>query len=467
MTLLSYEHRAPSRWGGRLERLLLAMVVVGVVSAGVRWLTDESPSQNASSGTASSPAASSPQEVAIQLEARAAKDPDNPAVWQQLAAVYVERGAQTLDPSFYGRATAAAERAGSLDPEAAATLGAQAAVAASLHRFADAATFAERALVVDPFDPGAMAVLVDAQIELGRYDDAERTLQTFADRKPGAPVLSRVSYLRELHGDLDGAIAAMTEARQAAAGAGSYQRATLAAYDGDLLWGSGRLVDAARAYDDALALEPRHPVATVGRARALAAGGDFEAATALLADFVDRTPVPAAALLLGELQAAAGDLSGAETSFALVAAMSKLQADAGVDVDIDLALFEADHSPVTPAVVATVRQAAAARPTVHASDALAWTLYRAGDIVGARGEIDAALRLGSREPLLRFHAAAILHAAGDDGAAREHLQFVASRNPWFSVGLQPEARALAGQLGVEWPARPAPLVDAEREGAVR
>ena len=62
-------------------------------------------------------------------------------------------------------------------------------------------------------------MLVDANIELGRYDDAAADLQKLLDRKPGVAALSRVSYLRELHGDVDGALSALRDAQNAASGA--------------------------------------------------------------------------------------------------------------------------------------------------------------------------------------------------------------------------------------------------------
>lgn len=438
-------------WGRHLERLLWAMVAVAIVGIGVQRFTRDD-AATAGGGAAGAPAPESLADTATELELKTQRDPDNATTWQQLTQVYVQRAAQTLDPGYFGRAAAAADRASSLAPDDSGTLAAQAAVAAALHRFSDAAALAARAVESDGYNSAAFGVLVDAEVELGRYDDAARTLQTFAMRKPGAPVLSRVSYLRELHGDFAGAKAAMAEARQAVAGAGAFQQATLAAYDGDLRWGHGDRGGAAAAYDDALRLEPKHPIATVGHARVLAVDGRTDEAIALLATFVERTPVPAAATLLGELQEAAGDAAAAAQSFDTVRALAQLQAAAGVDVDLDLALFEADHSPSTPELVARARQAVVDRPTVYGADALAWTLYRAGDIAGARASVDAALRLGTLDPLLHFHAAAILDAAGDPTAARDHLQQVVDRNPWFSVGLQSEARALAAKLGVAWPA---------------
>ena len=52
-------------------------------------------------------------------------------------------------------------------------------------------------------------VIVDAQVELGRYGDAQRTLQELIDLRPTLASYARVSYFRELHGDLAGAMQAM------------------------------------------------------------------------------------------------------------------------------------------------------------------------------------------------------------------------------------------------------------------
>ena len=442
-------HRPKRRWGVHLGRLLYALLAVAIVSTLYSRFAGDDPT---ALPTAAAPAAAKTlEQSATELEVKASRDPGNATTWQQLTQVYVQRAAQTLDPRFYGRAESALATARDLAPDDSGTLGASAALSASLHHFADAERDAASAVAVDPYDSAAMAVLVDAQVELGRYDDAERSLQAFANRKPGAPVLSRVSYLRELHGDAAGARAAMAEARQAAAGAGSFQRATLAAYDGDLLLSQGDTDGASTAYDEALSLEPRHPIATVGHARVLAATGKADEAIALLATFVERTPVPAAATLLGELQERAGQADDARQSYDVVRALTALQADAGVDVDLDLVLFDADHSTPSPESVAKARAAFVDRPTVHGADALAWTLYRAGDVGGARDLLTRSLALGSADPLLHFHAAAILDAAGDRESARNHLQRVIDTNPQFSFALQDEAVGLASRLGLVWP----------------
>ncbi|MFN2450656.1 MAG: hypothetical protein ABR508_12865, partial [Candidatus Baltobacteraceae bacterium] len=46
--------------------------------------------------------------------------------------------------------------------------------------------------------------------ELGRYEQARRSLQRMIDMRPNLASYARVSYYRELHGDLDGALQAMS-----------------------------------------------------------------------------------------------------------------------------------------------------------------------------------------------------------------------------------------------------------------
>ncbi|HMJ79101.1 MAG TPA: hypothetical protein VK507_24155, partial [Iamia sp.] len=91
-------------------------------------------------------------------------------------------------------------------------------------------------------------------------------------------------------------------------------------------------------------------------------------------------------------------------------------------------------------------------------DALAWNLFRAGSIDSAVDEAELALATGSEDPAIRFHAAAIAHAAGDDDAAREHLEIVLGGNPRFSAALVEDVAALASDLGLLLPAAAATSV---------
>ena len=92
------------------------------------------------------------------------------------------------------------------------------------HDFRAGLRYGERARAAAPGVVKPYGVIVDAQVELGRYDAAERTLQRMVDLKPNLDSYARVSYFRELHGDLPGAI----EAMRLAASAGGDARENLA-----------------------------------------------------------------------------------------------------------------------------------------------------------------------------------------------------------------------------------------------
>ena len=86
------------------------------------------------------------------------------------------------------------------------------------------------------------------------------------DRKPNLAGYARVSYLRELHGDLTGAVEAMRLA-VAAGGPAAENVAYVGALLGELERRRGRRAAARRAFQQALARRPGHPGAEAGLAR--------------------------------------------------------------------------------------------------------------------------------------------------------------------------------------------------------
>jgi tetratricopeptide (TPR) repeat protein len=382
---------------------------------------------------AAAPASGTADGVA-ELEARTQRDPADAAAWQQLAVAYVRRAATVGDPSYYGLSAQALARAEDLAPDDAATAVARGTLELSRHEFADALESGQRALAQRPDDRDALAVVVDAQVELGRYDEAAATLQRLVDVRPTLSALARVSYLRELMGDVPGAVTAMQQA--VAAGGGPAETATVVTFLGDLYWNSGRVEAAADEYARALRLAPGLVAAELGTARVEIARGERDAAVARLAALVERSPTPAAATLLGDLT---GDDALARTTYAL-------QEAAGGVVDLEAALFEADHGD--PATALRRAEAAyGARRTIFTADALAWALHSAGRDADAVPYAEEALRLGTADALLHYHAAEIAAAVGDTTRARTEVAAALATNPHFDVVHAPAARALATRLG--------------------
>ena len=351
---------------------------------------------------------------------------------------------ETADPSLYDRADAAFVKAAALIPDDDLITVGRAQLAASRHEFADALRLARQALGHLPGFEDAILIEVDALVELGRYDEAFRTIETQAARDPDLPTLSRLSYARELRGDMPGAIKAM----QDAIGAGTPTpegAAYVTALLGDLYARTGN-VDAARdAYERALALVPSHPPSLIGMGRLALRAGDMSTGIDHLQQAVDVLPLPEAVVLLGEAQQVAGDEEAAESSFALVRAELQLAQASNVVVDLELARFEADHGDASRSLE-LANATWNVRPTVFAADAVGWALHRIGRDTEARNWSTKGLRLGTRDPLLHFHAGAIDAALGDVKAARRELELALQLDPAFSPTGAREARELLDRL---------------------
>src|SRR5437016_72791 len=69
-----------------------------------------------------------------------------------------------------------------------------------------------RAVASNRYRSAAYGVVGDAYTELGRYEEAVAAFQRMVDTRPDQTSFARVSYARELHGDLPGAIEAMQSA---------------------------------------------------------------------------------------------------------------------------------------------------------------------------------------------------------------------------------------------------------------
>ena len=311
------------------------------------------------------PATDTGAEIArLQAAVRAAPRDAAPRV--ELAGAYLQRARETGDYGFYARADGLLREALSLRPGDPGALVVSASLALSRHDFSRGLALARRARAAQPEALAAYPALVDALVELGRFGAAERTLQQMIDAKPTLAGYARVSYLRELHGDLDGAVAAMRRAiaaggpvrgeRRRRAVAARRARARARAPGG----GAHRLPDRARR--GARATRRRRPASR----RLAAASGDLDGAVRRWRALAERLPLPEYVIGHGEALLAAGERGAARRELALVGAEQRLSG--GVNVDAELAVFEADHGNREQAVALARRawrgaRRASARPT--------------------------------------------------------------------------------------------------------
>jgi tetratricopeptide (TPR) repeat protein len=398
------------------------------------------------SPTVVSPAPTSPTQAEIdRLTVAITANPADEMSQVDLGFALLQRIRETADPSLYAPAEVAFEAARALTPEDALVYVGIGGLQLGKHQFANALVSGRKAAMLSPTLASARAVIVDALVELGRYDQADEAAGEMLALRSDLTTLSRVSYLAELRGKLDVALAAMRLAAKSP-GLAPENTAFADALLGNLLVYSGDAAAGADAYRAALSIVPNHAPSIAGEARLAVGAGNLDDAITLFQRAADIVPLPEYVIALGDAQTAAGLTAEAAHSYALAKAEIQLFQATGVVVDLDLALFEADHGDPGRALE-FAQVAYKATPTVRAADALAWALHRLGRDHEAKMHSDEALRLGSIDPVLRYHAGAIEAALGDATNARRDLELALGTDPGFSATGSAEARRLLAALG--------------------
>jgi tetratricopeptide (TPR) repeat protein len=181
----------------------------------------------------------------------------------------------------------------------------------------------------------------------------------------------------------------------------------------------GHLVEAEREFDLALENFPTYHVALAAKGRARAETGDLEGAASYYRKSLDRVPLPDTAIVLGDVLTKLGRGAEAARCYALAEAAERAGGDS--TYSRQLALFWADRGERLEEAVAIVRREREARSDIYTCDALAWCLFKAGDLEGARRAISEALRLGTRDAQIFYHAGMISEALGERSEAKRYL----------------------------------------------
>ena len=363
--------------------------------------------------------------------------PASVAALDRLAALELRSYRATHAAETLEAARAAADRALALAPRDFDARRFRAAANLVEHRFSDVERDASALHAERPADADVLGMIADAQMESGRYPEALATIQEMVNRRPGLPAYSRVSYAREIHGDLAGALSAMDMAIAAGDPADPEATAWCLARSGLLCRKLGRTGEAAERFEHARSLYPRSPYAWEGIGWTARARGDFASAQRAFRKAFEIVPWPQYAVELRETAEAAGRADAVRRWDAVLAAIERMSDAAGLFNRV-LALWEADHGDPARAV-AMAEAELAARKDVYGWDAYAWALYRRGRISEAAGAERQALARGTQDPLLDAHAGLIFAAAGD-GEASGRLENAVARAASLPGDLAAEAK---------------------------
>ena len=383
---------------------------------------------------------------AIELfEARVAARPDDEVALLGLAELYERKAHEDGDLDAYARAEATYRKALAVRPNQQRAMLGLAGVLCDRHKFAEGLAMAEALLKSDPDLFEAIQIVGDADLEIGRYDQAEAAYQKLLDLRPVSPAaIARKAHLAELHGRVDEAVALLGRARELAMSGGE-SKAEVAWYAvrlGDLAAARGRLDEAEAEYRHVPeGVDPFHD-ATFGLGRIAEARGDLEAALVKYREAVAIGPDLAMLAALGDLLAKLGRIGPSEAAFDQI----KSEATAHPELVRGLIQFRLDHDRDLPEALRAARREVQGRKDIQGLDLLAWALHKNGRDGEAARAMTKALALGTRDHRLRTHAGLIALANHDPEAARAQLRLASEINPEAAGPLADAARAALDEL---------------------
>lgn len=378
---------------------------------------------------------------------RAHRDPTGALDLAHVGALYLARGRETGDPRDALQAEAAARRSLHNRPER--NLQAAQILESSLmaqHRFAEALQLARAARAAEPENPVLRATVGEIQMELGQYDSAR---VAFADLRmtPGdLAIPPRLARWAEIEGQPERARALLHATLVGALRTPGMPREQLAWYwlrVGDVEMRTGHPRAADSAYQAGLAVHPRDYRLLSALAHSAALQQHWRAAVDYGEQTIGETLDPAALGVLSDAYAALGDTAkGAEYAHVLDVAVLR-QPGA---YHRAWSLFLLDHDRHRAIVARKIREELRTRHDVYAYDLLAWSLHKQGRDAEAATAMTSALREGTQDAQLFYHAGMIERALGHADAARQHLERALATNPYFGPTQPAEARAALAAL---------------------
>ncbi|MCA9068220.1 MAG: tetratricopeptide repeat protein [Planctomycetaceae bacterium] len=394
----------------------------------------------------------SPDETIQFFETKVNASPKNTFLLTKLGQAYLFSARQTGNESHYGEAEKVFHQVLKLKPESVAVRAQLAAVFMAQHRFREALKMSQEVYRKDAKYTLALANIGDAFLELGQYDEAERSFQELKKKTPaGLPeVLARLARIAELRGRTKEALQHLNEALEQEQ-ANKPHSPEIAWYHfrlGEVYFGCGQIENANKHLEASLKLRKDYVGALLALGQVRAAQGRYREAADLYEKAVAQKPDFDLIGDMGTLYGLAGNSSKAkqleEKAISLVPEAKKIETEAR-----HLALFLADREIQLDLALESAQKELKVREDVFAYDVLAWVLFKSGQTQAAWDASEKALRIGTRDANFHFHAGLIARKLGRLDKARMHLEKALEINPHFGFTNANDTRKALTELKSE------------------
>ncbi len=373
------------------------------------------------------------------------QNPQDYKAMLNLSQAYIQEGRTTGDHGYYDKAALELlDEVIKNEPQNFDALCCKGTVLLSQHHFAEGLEIAKIALPISPNSAFIYGILCDANLELGNYTEAVKMADKMVSIRPDIRSYARVSYLREIYGDIPGAITAMKLAVDAGY-PGLEQSEWTRCVLGHLYENTGNLDSAEYEYSVALRNRPNYAFAIAGlghiakaKANYKEAIGYYEKAKNMIVEFSFSDELTDLYRLNNQKDKAD---KNAESVIELLGPNAGDESDTGhghyADKELAYAYIKINNLEKALKHATTEYQR---RPNnIDVCETLAWVDYKLSDFKNADILINKALATHCKNPILLCRAGLIKIKINDVEKGKALIKQALETNPFLDVDLRNEA----------------------------
>ncbi|HEY6162755.1 MAG TPA: transposase [Bacteroidia bacterium] len=371
--------------------------------------------------------------------------PDDSKAMMQLAQAYIQEARITGDHAYYDKASLdLLDQVLKKEPGNFEALCCKSTVLLSQHHFSDGLTVAQQAVKLNPYNAFIYGLLCDANVELGNYDEAIKMADKMVSLRPDIRSYSRVSYLREIFGDLEGAKQAMKLAVSAGF-PGLEQTEWTRMILAHLYECSGELDSAEMQCKIALQERPDYPFAIAGIGRIQKERGNYndaikyyEKAKDMITEYSFSDELTDLYLLNNEKERSQ---KIAQTVIDMLSPNSNAEGTTGHGhyADRELAYAYLKTGDLDNALLHAQIEYERRPKNIDVCEMMGWVKYKRGEYAEANMYISQALHTGSKNPQLLCRAGMIKLKCGEKEYGLSMIKNALNMDPFLDPFLKKEA----------------------------
>jgi len=378
-------------------------------------------------------------------------DPDDTRSMLALTAQYIQEARNTGNFGYYNEAALkCVDKVLEKDVKNFEALTFKATILISQHRFVEGLAIANTAQQLYPYNAYVYGLLVDGYVETGKYKDALDAADKMISIRPDNRSYSRIAYLREIHGDIPGAIEAMNMAVNAGA-PGDENTEWCRVQLGKLFEKMGKVSEAKMQYVIAAENRKNYPYALAGLARIATEEKDLDKALglymqadSLIADHTSKEGIAEIYRLQGandKAKAIAEDI----LSY-MKKASSGSKKSSGQNEDHEMAHAYMGVNEYDKALTYALQEYNRRSDNIEVNETVAIVYYGKAEYEKALPYIATALKTNSKNPELLCHAGLIYAKAGNKEKAKIFLIEGLKNDPVISTALKQECKEVLRNL---------------------